>query len=300
MSKSAIPSSNDAALATQAAGLEAALYVVATPIGNLQDITLRAIQVLRQVDVIAAEDTRHSAALLKHYAISAPMLAVHEHNELKAAQQLLHKIQQGAAVALITDAGTPAISDPGALVVNLMLKSGVKVVPIPGASAVTAAMSVAGHMGTAYQFYGFLPASSKQRQQVLTAHLDSPHCLVFYEAPHRIMACLQDVLSVCGAQREIMVARELTKQYESLYRASVAEVIATLQNDPQQQRGEFVLILLPQEKLAIVQDDSQWQQVLAKLLAELPLKQAVKLCADITGAKKNLVYEYALKMKQDD
>jgi 16S rRNA (cytidine1402-2'-O)-methyltransferase len=292
--------SNTTILSSDATPLDAALYVVATPIGNLQDITLRAIQVLRQVDVIAAEDTRHSAALLKHYAISAPMLAVHEHNEQKAAHHLLEKIQQGAAVALITDAGTPAISDPGALVVNLMLKSGVKVVPIPGASAVTAAMSVAGIFATAYQFYGFLPASSKQRQQVLTDYLDSPHSLVFYEAPHRIMACLQDLISVCGEEREIMLARELTKQYETLYRATVAEVIATLQNDPQQQRGEFVLILLPQEKLTIAQEDSQWQQVLAKLLAELPLKQAVKLCADITGAKKNLVYEFALKMKQDD
>jgi len=277
-----------------------ALYVVATPIGNMQDITLRAIEILKQVDFIAAEDTRHSAPLLAHFGITKQCLAVHEHNEQKAAQTLLQKIQQGQSVALITDAGTPAISDPGAVVVDVLLNAGVRVVPIPGASAVTAAMSVAGMAGSGYQFYGFLPASSKQRKAVLQQYAHLPHSIVFYEAPHRILACIQDSLDVLGAEREMLIARELTKQFETIYRAPLAEILRIMQEDSNQLRGEFVLVLSPQLKQPEESDASAWQKPLKVLMAELPLKQAVKLCAEITGAKKNLVYDFALKMKQDD
>ncbi len=277
-----------------------ALYVVATPIGNLQDMTLRAIDILRQVDYIAAEDTRHSATLLSHFGISKQCVAVHEHNEQKAAQTLLQKIQQGQSVALITDAGTPAISDPGAVVVDVLLNAGVRIVPIPGASAVTAAMSVAGMAGNGYQFYGFLPASSKQRKAVLQEYAQMPHSVVFYEAPHRILACIQDSLAVLGAEREMLIARELTKQFETIYRAPLAEILRILQQDSNQQRGEFVLVLSPSVKQQDESDAQAWQNTLQVLMAELPLKQAVKLCAEITGAKKNLVYDFALKMKQDD
>lgn len=278
--------------------LAPALYVVATPIGNLQDITLRALDILRQVDLIAAEDTRHSGQLLKHYGVSQKMQAVHEHNEHKVAQSLVDLVGQGQSVALITDAGTPAISDPGATLVDAMLTAGLQVIPVPGASAVTAAMSVAGIQQTGYQFHGFLPAASKSRVSIFNRYLHCTHSLIFYEAPHRIMASLQDAERVFGAQQPILLARELTKQFETLYRASIAEVLSTLNLHPQQQRGEFVLIILPQAQAGDAVD-SDWPAVLSKLMAELPLKQAVKLCAEITGAKKNEVYSYALKMKND-
>lgn len=280
--------------------LPPALYVVATPIGNLQDITLRAIEVLKQVDLIAAEDTRHSAVLLAHFGITKKCIAVHEHNERQAAQSISEKIRQGHSVAIITDAGTPAISDPGAVVVDELHKNGEKVVPIPGASAVTAAMSVAGMAITEYHFYGFLPASSKQRKMVLQQYASLPYSVVFYEAPHRILATIQDSVQVFGEAREVVIARELTKQFETIYRAPLGEILHIMQQDSHQQRGEFVLVLSPQIVQADEHDALVWQPTLQVLMAELPLKQAVKLCAEITGAKKNLVYDHALKIKQND
>jgi len=280
--------------------LEPALYVVATPIGNMQDISLRALDVLRRVGLVAAEDTRHSAHLLAHHGISNKLMAVHEHNEQQSAQLILQKIQQGIAVALISDAGTPAISDPGAVVVDVLLKHAVRVIPVPGASAVTAAMSATGMPNHGYLFHGFLPASASQRKATLQALAEQAYTVVYYEAPHRILACIKDMREVLGEQRQIAVARELTKQFETIYRGSLAEVFAWMQADENQQRGEFVLLLAPKQTSNADADLKQAQHVLSILLAELPLKQAVKLATEITAMKKNQIYELALKMKQDE
>jgi 16S rRNA (cytidine1402-2'-O)-methyltransferase len=275
------------------------LYVVATPIGNLGDITLRAIDTLKQVDAIAAEDTRHSAGLLSHFGISKKLIAVHEHNEQQSAQLLLQRLQQGEHVALITDAGTPGVSDPGAVVVDLLISNGVKVVPIPGVSAVVAALSASGITENGFMFVGFLPASSAQRRKKLECLQGIQTTLVFYEAPHRIVECVQDLAKILGAERRITIARELTKTFETIHRCTLNEAGDWLAHDPNQQRGEFVLLveaLLPQ---AFVEVDQAAERVLRLLLQAMPLKQATKLASEITGAKKNALYELALSIKDE-
>lgn len=273
------------------------LYVVATPIGNLADMTMRAIETLKQVDVIAAEDTRHSAGLLRHFGIHKKLIAVHEHNEQQSAQLLLQRIQQGESIALITDAGTPGISDPGAVVVDALVLQGVKVVPIPGVSAVIAALSASGITHDAFLFVGFLPASGSQRRKKLESLQAVDATLVFYEAPHRIVDCVNDLMLVLGAERRITIARELTKTFETIHRSYLAEAASWLQQDANQQRGEFVLLVeaLPYKEAADVSQEAE--RVLRLLLDALPLKQAAKLASDITGAKKNALYELALTLK---
>ena len=273
------------------------LYVVATPIGNLGDITLRAIDTLKQVDAIAAEDTRHSTGLLSHFGISKKLIAVHEHNEQQSAQLLLQRIQQGEQIALITDAGTPGISDPGAVVVDVLISHGVKVVPIPGASAVVAALSASGITDNGFMFVGFLPASGAQRRKKLETLQALETTLVFYEAPHRIVECVQDLAKVLGDERRITIARELTKTFETMHRCLLKDAGAWLGHDTNQQRGEFVLLVeapLPQESVEV---DQAAERVLRLLLEALPLKQAAKLASEITGAKKNALYEMALNIK---
>lgn len=273
--------------------------MVATPIGNLQDISLRALDILKQVDIVAAEDTRHTSGLLSHFAIQKKLMAVHEHNEQQSAQLLLQRLQAGDSVALVTDAGTPGISDPGAIVVDVLRQAGVKVVPIPGASAVIAALSASGITDHGFSFLGFLPASGAQRRKVLTAHQAYPHTLVFYEAPHRIVECVQDLAQVLGGERRIVIARELTKTFETFHRCLLSEAVAWLEADTNQQRGEFVLMVegAPDKEATEIPDEAM--RVLTLLLAELPLKQAVKLAVDITGLKKNLLYDTALQLKQE-
>jgi 16S rRNA (cytidine1402-2'-O)-methyltransferase len=273
------------------------LYVVATPIGNLGDITMRAIDILKQVDAIAAEDTRHSAGLLTHFGIHKKLIAVHEHNEQQSAQLLLQRIQHGEQIALITDAGTPGISDPGAVVVDVLISHGVKVVPIPGASAVIAALSASGITKDAFMFVGFLPASGSQRRKKLESLQTVDATLVFYEAPHRIVDCVNDLMQVLGAERKITIARELTKTFETIHRCSLAEAGDWLQQDTNQQRGEFVLLVEALPPQDAVEVDQNAERVLRLLLDALPLKQAAKLASDITGAKKNAVYEFALGIK---
>lgn len=275
------------------------LYAVATPIGNLGDITLRAIEVLKQVDAVAAEDTRHTSGLLAHLGIQKKLIAVHEHNEQQSAQILLARLQQGEQIALVTDAGTPGISDPGAVVIKLLLAHQIKVVPIPGASALIAAMSVSGITATGFQFVGFLPASGAQRRKQLEVLNQQTTTLVFYEAPHRIVDCVQDMANVLGGQRFITIARELTKTFETIHRCQLSDAIAWLTHDVNQQRGEFVLLVetLPQTEATVVSAEAE--KTLRLLLAELPLKQAVKLATEITGAKKNDLYELALTLKQE-
>ncbi len=273
------------------------LYVVATPIGNLQDITLRALEVLKAVDVIAAEDTRHTSGLLSHYAIRKKMVAVHEHNEHQSAEQLLARLRAGESVALVTDAGTPGISDPGAVVVDIVREAGVTVVPIPGASAVIAALSASGIRQGGFSFVGFLPASGSQRRKALESLKAQNTTLVFYEAPHRVVESVKDMASTLGAERRLTIARELTKTFETFHRCSLGNAAAWLESDPNQQRGEFVLLIesLPEVESAEVSEDAE--RVLKLLMAELPLKQAVKLATEITGAKKNALYEHGLKIK---
>ncbi len=275
------------------------LYVVATPIGNLQDITLRAIDVLKSVDLIAAEDTRHTSGLLTHLGIQKPMLAVHEHNEQAAALKLQAKLEAGENIALVSDAGTPGVSDPGAVVVDVLREAGATVVPVPGASAVIAALSAAGIRENGFSFIGFLPASGAQRRKALESVKSTPHTLVFYEAPHRIVDSIADMATVLGAERRLTIAREITKTYETFHRCLLGEALDWLQSDQNQQRGEFVLLIeaAPAVEEAAISEAAD--KTLRVLMAELPLKQAVKMSAELTDSKKNDLYQYALSIKKE-
>ena len=277
--------------------IECALYVVATPIGNLGDITLRALEVLDGADVIAAEDTRNTKHLLQHHGITdSKLLAVHQHNERGAAERISGLLQQGQSVALVTDAGTPAVSDPGALLVEAVRNAGFRVVPIPGASAAIAALSASGLASPHFLFYGFLPNKSGARRTALETLAQQDCTLVFYEAPHRILECTADLLAVFGGKREIVFARELTKLFESIHRCKLDEASAWLNSDANNQRGEFVLLVAgaPARQEAL---DVEAERVLTLLLAELPLKQAVQLAGQITGQPKNALYQKALTLK---
>ena len=275
------------------------LYVVATPIGNLQDISLRALEVLKTVDAIAAEDTRHTSHLLSHFAIQKKLIAVHEHNEQKSAQILLERLRAGESIALVTDAGTPGISDPGAIVVDVLREAGVSVVPVPGASAVVAALSASGITANGFMFQGFLPASGSQRRKVLEGLKAYVSTLVFYEAPHRIIECVEDLATVLGPERRITIAREITKTFETFHRCALQDAKMWLESDPNQQRGEFVLMVEATALLEQADISEDVGRILRLLLADLPLKQAVKLATEITGVKKNILYEYALKLKDE-
>ena len=277
--------------------LECALYVVATPIGNMRDISLRGLDVLAGADVIAAEDTRNSAYLLTAHGITAKrLLALHQHNERCAAAKVISLLAEGKSVALITDAGTPAVSDPGALVVEEVRAAGYRVIPIPGANAAIAALSAAGLATPHFLFYGFLPNKSAARCKELQALLAHPYTLVFYEAPHRILECVEDLHKVFGDEREIVLAREVTKLFENIHRCKLGEAMAWLHSDPNNQRGEFVLLVsaAPARAEGL---SAEIEHVLAILLAELPLKQAVQLAVQLTGAGKNELYQRALELK---
>ena len=275
------------------------LYVVATPIGNLSDITLRALEILKSVDAIAAEDTRHTSGLLSHFGIAKKLIAVHEHNEHQSAEKLLALLLAGQNIALVTDAGTPAVSDPGAIVVDLVRKAGVKVVPIPGASAVIAALSASGIAQNGFLFYGFLPASGSARRKALEILKAQTVTLVFYEAPHRIIESVVDMAAVLGADRRITIAREITKTFETIYSCELSKAEAWLQADANQQRGEFVLLVEAAATKDAAEIPEDTVRVLRLLLADLPLKQAVQLTTEITGEKKNVLYELALSLKSD-
>jgi 16S rRNA (cytidine1402-2'-O)-methyltransferase len=277
--------------------IECALYVVATPIGNLGDITLRALEVLQGADVIAAEDTRNTRHLLQQHGITdSKLLAVHQHNERGAAQRIIELLQQGQSVALVTDAGTPAVSDPGALLVEDVRAAGFRVIPLPGASAAIAALSASGLAAPHFLFYGFLPNKRAARRTALQALVAHPYTLVFYEAPHRIVECSEDLLAVFGAEREIVFARELTKLFESIHRCKLGEALDWLHRDANHQRGEFVLLVSGAPAQSEGQDAAA-EHVLQVLLQELPLKQAVQLAVQISGGNKNALYQRALALK---
>jgi len=281
----------------EAAGGCGALYVVATPIGNLKDITRRAIEVLAGVERVAAEDTRVAGQLLAHLGISKPLVAVHEHNEEAGAEKILAALARGESVALVTDAGTPGVSDPGARVVRRVRAAGFRVVPIPGPSALTAALSVAGLNQPQVLFYGFLPAKAAERRAVLESLKPLPYALAFYESPHRIRDTLEDLAAILGEGRNVVIARELTKRFEEIHAGPLSEAARWLAVDPHRSRGEFVLIVSGAEEEAA--EEAEAQRVLNILLAELPASQAARLAAAITGHKRRRLYELALKQRGD-
>jgi 16S rRNA (cytidine1402-2'-O)-methyltransferase len=276
--------------------LEAALYVVATPIGNLRDITLRALDVLQQADAIAAEDTRNTSHLLKLHNIKAHnLISLHQHNERAAAEKLIALLEQGMSVAYVSDAGTPAVSDPGALLVQAVQSAGFKVIPVPGASAAIAALSSSGFVSPHFLFYGFLPSKSAARKTALQELAGHPYTLVFYEAPHRIVECVADLRDMLGGDRRIVLAREITKLFETIHATTLEEATGWLLSDANQQRGEFVLLVAGAEPAEGISAEAEG--ALKVLLADLPLNQAVKLAAKITGANRNDLYQLALQMK---
>ncbi|MEO1767498.1 16S rRNA (cytidine(1402)-2'-O)-methyltransferase [Thiobacter aerophilum] len=281
--------------AGQKAGQRGSLYVVATPIGNLKDITLRAIDVLAAVDRVAAEDTRITAGLMAHLGLAKPIFSVHEHNEQAGARKIVEALKQGESVALVTDAGTPGVSDPGARVVAAVRAAGLRVVPVPGPSALTAAWSVAGLSDPHLLWYGFLPAKTAARRSLLTSLKGLPYALAFYESPHRIAATLADFATLFEPERTLVVARELTKLFEEIHVCSVAEGLAWLKQDPQRSRGEFVLIV--SGAAAQVADEGEARRVLGILLQELPASQAARLAAQITGMTRKALYALALELQ---
>jgi len=274
------------------------LYVVATPIGNLEDISARALRILREVALIAAEDTRHSARLLQHFGIGTPLAACHEHNERDEGGRFIGRLLAGEDVALVSDAGTPLISDPGYHLVRQARAAGVRVVPVPGACALVAALSAAGLPSDRFIFEGFLPARQAARRARLEHLREEPRTLIFYEAPHRILECLQDLETVFGEDRPAVLGRELTKTFETLKGLPLAQLRAWVEADSNQQRGECVLVVGGwQASEGDDAVDADARRVLQLLLAELPLKRAAAVAAEITGVRKNLLYQLALQEK---
>ncbi len=272
------------------------LYVVATPIGNLGDITLRAVEVLKRVDLIAAEDTRHTAGLLSHLGIDAKTLSFHEHNERQRSQQLVELLLAGKEIALVSDAGTPLICDPGYRIVSACRERGVDVIPLPGASAVIAALSASGLPTDRFLFEGFLPRTQVKRRKRLQQLIDFPSTLVFYESPHRILHCLDDMRSLFGEDRRVVVARELTKRYETIIDQPLGRLLQTMTADNNQQRGEFVVMVAASENRVTL--PGSVERVLQILADEMPPNQAARVAARISGQPKRELYQLLLKMKE--
>lgn len=275
-----------------------ALYVVATPIGNLADISIRALKVLATVDAIACEDTRNTGQLMARYGLSKPLLAAHQHNEREAAQKIIARLHAGERIALVSDAGTPAVSDPGARIVDEVRNARLPVIPIAGASAAIVALSAAGLLPEQFRFVGFLPSKAGQRDAALATLVTSPATLVFYEAPHRIADTLEALARAFGGERRVVIARELTKLFEEIHRCRLADAGPWLNADSNRQRGEFVLLVEGQAEA--VDDGEETKRLLALLLEECPVSQAAALAAKITGKKKNALYALALQMSADD
>lgn len=275
------------------------LYVVATPIGNLEDLSTRAVDTLRKVDLIAAEDTRHSRPLLRHYGIETPLQSFHEHNERAKLDKMLSLLRAGKSLALVSDAGTPLISDPGFPLVREAAAAGFPVVPVPGPSALTCALSAAGLPTDRFLFVGFPPRNKTQRRHWFDQLTQERATLVLYESGHRIKASLADMAASFGNEREAVLARELTKLHETFLRGSLEQLMARVTEDENQCKGELVVLLAGAAPKAAGQSLSvDVDKLLPRLLQEMPLKRAVSLLAELTGAKKNLLYDQALKLKQ--
>lgn len=274
----------------------ATLYVVATPIGNVADITLRAVNVLAMADAIACEDTRNTAHLLARYGLSKELVAAHEHNEREVAEKLVARLRAGQRIALVSDAGTPAVSDPGARIVDAVRDAGLRVLPLPGASAAISALSASGLVNDRFYFVGFLPSKARQRETELARLANESATLVFYEAPHRIAETVAALCAAFPPERKIVFARELTKLFEEIHRCPLRDAQAWLDADAHRHKGEYVLLV---EGAAERADDgsAEAERILKILLAECPVKQAASLAAQITGQKKNALYERALQLK---
>jgi 16S rRNA (cytidine1402-2'-O)-methyltransferase len=276
------------------------LYVVATPIGNLADLSYRAVEILKQVDLIAAEDTRHTRVLLQHYGINNKQVSLHQHNEDKAAPGLIDKIKQGLNIALVSDAGTPLLSDPGMPLVKLAKQAGIEVSPIPGASALIAALSVSGLAVNRFFYEGFLPRTSSARKAFFTIKKNEPATWVFYESSHRILASLEDLSEIITGERRIVLARELTKLHETVVNDSLANVLEQVKNDGNMQKGEFVVVVEGAviEKNNSMMSDEQ-KRVLLILLKQCSIKSAVAMAVEITGARKKVLYQAALELSAE-
>lgn len=271
------------------------LYLIATPIGNLADISSRALSTLGSVDLIAAEDTRHSARLLQHYEITTKVISMHSFNEEKQSRALLRRLLDGESIALISDAGTPLISDPGSLLVRLARESGVQVTPIPGACAAIAALSASGLSAAHFLFEGFLPPKAAARQARLASLRTQTATIILYESPRRVIKLIQDIIQEMGSERRVVIARELTKRFETIYCERADHILAWLENDPDQQKGEFVVLI---EGAQVPDyDESEARRVLALLLPHMKVKHAASIGAELTGYKKNQLYELALTME---
>lgn len=272
------------------------LYIVATPIGNLSDITAHAIDCLKSVAIIACEDTRTSGKLLNHFNIPTKTWAYHDHNAEVQTPKLTEILQSGQNIALISDAGTPLISDPGFRLVRACHQAGIKVSPVVGASAAIAALSVAGLPSDKFYFYGFLPAKTAGRQSELTKIKDLTATLIFYEAPHRIVECIDDMITVLGDNRQVTFCREITKTFETIYPSTLGELKQFVESDANQQKGEMVLVVAGANDS--VNDDGKHDALLKRLLQDLSVKKAAQLASDVTGAKKNALYDRALQLQR--
>tara|TARA_R110002050_G_scaffold57423_1_gene128840 strand:+ start:52178 stop:53029 length:852 start_codon:yes stop_codon:yes gene_type:complete len=277
----------------------ACLYIVATPIGNLADMSQRAIEILQSVDVIAAEDTRHSGFLLQHFAIKTPSVSLHDHNEQQRSETLLARLQQGESIALISDAGTPLISDPGYKLVSLVREHGIPVIPVPGSCAVIAALSASGLPSDRFSFEGFLPPKQGARVQTLEKLASDTRTLIFYDSPRRLQSTLLDMVTIFGGERRACLARELTKLHETINTKPLAELLDWVTNDTNQQRGECVLLV---DGAKQHQDASEVEvnRVLSLLLKELPVKKAAAMASSLLGISKNNAYDIALKLQHKD
>lgn len=274
----------------------ATLYVVATPIGNVTDISLRALHLLSLADAVACEDTRNTAHLMTRFGLNKPLIAAHQHNEREVAQTLIARLQAGERIALVSDAGTPAVSDPGARIVDAVRAAGLRVLPLPGPSAAITAISASGLLNDQFYFVGFLPAKARQRENILHSLRGVTATMVFYEAPHRILDCTTALVEAFEPNRQVVFARELTKLFEEIHRCPLSEAVAWIRADAHREKGEFVVLL---EGATEAQDaeDVEAERILNILLAECSVKQAANLTAQITGRKKNALYERALQLK---
>jgi 16S rRNA (cytidine1402-2'-O)-methyltransferase len=280
--------------------MSSTLYIVGTPIGNLDDISSRAIKILNSVDVIACEDTRHSKRLLSKFSINKKLISLHQHNEEKKSSFLIKEIQSGKTVAYISDAGTPGISDPGAYLVNKALEAKIKVIPIPGASSITTAFSVAGVISTQFNFYGFLPNTDSKSRNVIKQFYESQYTSVFFVSPHRILKTLEILEEIYGLEQRIFVGRELTKLYETIYKENLNDLLIKFRKEKHNLKGEFVIII---EGVELEQKNSniiEAENALRIMLNELSLNQSVKLVSQIFKMKKNEIYNLALGIKNND
>ena len=272
------------------------LYIVATPIGNLSDITIRAVEILKKVDAVLAEDTRHTKKLFDYYEIDSPLIAFHEHNENEKVDYILAQIGSGKSLALVSDAGTPLISDPGYNLVLEAKKNGISVVPIPGPSALIAALSSSGIECNNFTFFGFLPSKQSARLRLLKTKKSLNETIVFYESPKRILAALIDMLEVFGEKRQVCLAKEITKSFETILNDNLVNLIEYLTSDSSHQKGEFVIIISPVNKVDLDEAQVQLEKILPILCAEMGASQAAKLAAKITGIDKKHCYKRAINL----